>query len=310
MESALKGLEGDGTGDLTKPALPFSPVDSPPLGVIIVLLRITYYGPLDRSLLKGYSTYMRKTIKVQPWLIAGFALICLATGATAQTVSMQLIGPPPGPNLGGFYTAPYIAIIGAPGQSGPLITGVTTDVICDDFQTDVSTVTPPWQALVTNLESVLTETSTNQDVQYDTTASVSQQQTDYEEAAYLAIEIVNTDQSTPQGQLTSEELSYALWAVFDPASDPTGPLSDPALTSSQLGDINSDLQNAVNVVEGGDFNPSGYNINIYTPNPLGASQEYLSVTAPEAATPVLLAVDLLSLLALVTFLRRRASRGV
>lgn len=263
---------------------------------------------------------MRKTIKLQPWLMASVAIFCSFAAASASTpdpdtVSMQLIGPPPGPNMGGYYTAPYTAIIGAAGQTGTIgsdISGVVTPIICDDFQTDVTTETPAWQATVLNVEDILNEGSTTSTaVQWDTTASASQQETDYDVASYLAIEIFNTDQSTSEGQTTAEELSYALWAVFDPSSDPNGPLADPLLTSSELGGIESDLSVAENAVQNG-WTPVGYNIDIYTPTPLGASQEYMtvSVAAPEAATPFLLMADLLGLVGMVSLLRRRTSKRI
>ena len=261
---------------------------------------------------------MQKMIKFRPWLFAGLAILCTFTAASADTddVSMQLIGPPPGPVMGGFYTAPYIAIIGAPGQTGAVgsdINGVVTDVICDDFQTDVSTETPAWQATVTSLDTILDEGSTtSQVVQYDTSATAAQQETDYDVAGYLAVEIFNTNQSTSQGQTSAEELSFALWAVFDPSSDPNGPLADPYLSTAQLSAIEGDLSSAENAVENQGWTPSGYNINIYTPTPLGASQEYLSVSvaAPEAATPLVLGIDLLGLFAFLGFARRRAARRI
>lgn len=262
---------------------------------------------------------IKKWIKLQPFVFAGIAILSFVNTASAatvtDTVSMQLIGPPPGPNMAGYYTAPYIGIIGAPGQTGTIgsdINGVITPVICDDFQTDVSTETPAWQATVTTLNTILDEGSTtSQVVQFDTGDSAAQQETDYATAGYLAIEISNTDQTTLAGQTTAEELSYALWAVFDPASDPNGPLADPYFTSGELAAVESDLSAAETAVADG-WTPAGYNVNIYTPSPLGASQEYLtvSVAAAEATTPVLLAVDLLGLLALVGFIRRRHTKSI
>jgi hypothetical protein len=258
---------------------------------------------------------MSKTIRLKPWFFASSALICFSAGAMATSpapsVSMELIGPDSinSPNLGGFYTDPYTAIIGAAGQTKPVISGVVTQVICDDFQTDVSVDTPPWQATLTTLDSILSETSTSQVLKFDDGDSVAQQQFDYEVAAYLAIQITDTNQSTVGGQLAAGELSYALWAVFDPASDPTGPLADPDLSSSELSVIKTDLAAAETAVTDG-WAPTGYTVDIYTPSPIGASQEYItvSVSAPEASTPILMAVDLLGLLTLVGFLRRRALR--
>ena len=71
--------------------------------------------------------------------------------AFADTVTMQLIGPPPGPSMGGIFTSPYTAIVGGPNETADpgtgLIAGVPTSVICDDFFGDVSTSMPPWQEL-------------------------------------------------------------------------------------------------------------------------------------------------------------------
>jgi hypothetical protein len=257
---------------------------------------------------------MRKTIKTQSWLFASLALICLATGAMADTtVSMELIGPPPGPSLGGIYTDPYTAIIGAPGQTKQTINGVVTSVMCDDFTTDNSTVTPPWQATLTSLYSILNESSVNKVVKFDNGAgsTVAQQQADYSVAAYLAIEITNTDQSTAGGQETAGQLSYALWNVFD-SSDPSGPLVGGFLTGTDLTMAQDDFTQAQQAVASG-WTPGSYTVNIYTPSypsTLDAAQEFLTVSAPEASTPVLLAADLLGLLFLWRFLRKRASRSV
>jgi hypothetical protein len=255
---------------------------------------------------------MRK-IKTQSWLFASLALICLATGAMAgTTVSMQLIGPPPGPSLGGIYTSPYIALIGPAGQTQTQgqINGVSTLVVCDDFQTDVSPVTPPWQAIETDLNTILSESTTSGVVKFDNSATVAQQQFDYQVAAYLALEILNTDQSTMPGQVTAGQLSFAMWAVFDPASDPNGPLSGNFVTGSDLAAAQNDLSAAQAAVSAPGFSLGNYNVNIFTSSPLNAAQEFITVTAPEASTPILMAADVLGLLLLVGFFRKRAARSV
>jgi hypothetical protein len=256
---------------------------------------------------------MRKTIKTQSWLFASLALICLATGAMADsTVTMQLIGPPPGPILGGVYTSPYTALIGPAGQTlgqgQTQINGVSTLVVCDDFQTNMSTVTPPWQAIDTNLNSILGEATTSGVVKFDNSATVAQQQFDYQVAAYLALEILNTDQSTTAGQVTAGQLSFAMWAVFDPPPDSTGPFSGQFVTGSDLAQAQADLSAAQAAVNAPGFTLGGYNVDIFTSNPLGAAQEFITVSAPEAATPILLAADVLGLLFFVGFLRKRTAR--
>jgi hypothetical protein len=256
---------------------------------------------------------MRKTINTKLFLFASSALICFTTCAVAgNTVSMELIAPAPGPNMAGVYTDPYTALIGAPGQTHATITGVVTSVICDDFQTDVSTQTPPWQATETDLETILTETTTNDVVKFDTSDTVAQQQQDYEVAAYLAIEITNTDQSTSAGQVVAGDLSFALWSVFDPPPDPTGPLSGNFISGTDLAQAETYLAEAKSAVSSG-WTPGNYTVDIYTPSypsALSAAQEFLTVSAPEASTPILLAADMLGLLFLVKFLRKRASQAV
>jgi hypothetical protein len=247
---------------------------------------------------------MLKKIKKQLWLFPSLAVICFAASAFADTVSMELIGPPPGPILGGVYTSPYTALVGPAGQTKATITGVATQVICDDFQTDVSINTPPWQAVVTDLSTILNESTTSKVVKFDQTSTVQQQQFDYTVAAYLAIEIMNVDQSTTAGQVHAGELSFAMWGLFDPITDPAGPFSGHFVTGTNLTNAENDLKAAQAAVLNG-WTPNTYLVTIYTASPLNASQEYLSVRAPEAATPVLLAVDLLGILSLVAFLRKR-----
>jgi hypothetical protein len=241
----------------------------------------------------------------------GIAVIISASTAFGQTVSMQLIGPPPGPSLGGVYISPYTALIGAAGQTVPTISGTATSVICDDFTTDVSTGTPPWQAIATNVASINGESSPDTNLKFDQ-GSAAQQQTDYTVAAYLATEILQAQQAS---DLTDQGLlSYALWALFDPGTttnDPfggnfiTGSTSDP---SSQIGMAYQDLQNARSATAG--LNPSDFsNVTVYTPTPVqGVSQEYIVVSMPEPSSPALLALDLVGVMGFAFLFRRRNRR--
>jgi hypothetical protein len=256
---------------------------------------------------------MKYAIKTPLWLCAALAIMFLASSAFATTVSMEYTGPiGQAPNMGGAYTSPYTALIGPAGQTVATITGVPTQVICDDFVTNVDQNTPPWQAVVTSLGALAGESTASSVVKFDQTATAAQQMTDYTAASYLAFELMNVDQSTAAGQTLAGELSFAIWGLFDPtSSDPNGPFSGQWITGTNLTNAENDLTNAFNWVSTNNANPgnftalTGATITIYTPTPLSASQEYLNVSTPEAPAPVLLAVDLLGILALVAFFRRR-----
>ncbi len=232
------------------------------------------------------------------------ASLCFAGGALAQTVSMELIAPPNGPSMAGVYTSPYTALIGAAGQTTATISGTPTLVICDDFLTDVSTATPPWQATATNMSALAGESTASSAVKFDRTASAAKQITDYMTVAYLAEELMAIDQSTTAGQTTAGELSFAIWNVFDSFS----PLPTDYLNSAQRTQALNYLSLAQTAVAG--KSPTDFsNVTIYTPTPSGASQEYLTVTTPEASTIALLAVDISGLAGLVFLLRRRFARA-
>jgi PEP-CTERM motif len=222
---------------------------------------------------------------------------------SAETVTMELTGPPPGPSLGGVYISPYTALIGPAGQTTAPITGVSTPIICDDFETDVSTSTPPWQAIVTNVASLAGESSPNTNLKFDTT-NATKQQLDYTVAAYLATEIM---QAQAAGNVTAEgDLSYALWGLFDSLSG--GPLSGSWVTGTDLTNAISDLSAAINAVTTEGLTVADYsNVTIYTPTPQRASQEYIVVNTPEPSTLLMLALGIGGLLMLWRRRQRNAA---
>jgi hypothetical protein len=225
------------------------------------------------------------------WLVLG--LDCLATFAFGD-VSMTLTGPPPGPSMAGVYTSPYTADID----------GVSTYVICDDFTTD-SYQGLSWMATVTTVAALPSST-----VKFDTGSPATQEQ-DYATAAYLAGEILAQNQNTSAGQYQAGVLSYALWGVFDTTllttyqgSSCTTLHSYGCLTSGEL----TDATNALTTARANAGTYAQYsNVNVYTPTPLTASQEFLTVSTPEPSAPALLAVYLLGLLSVVLVFRRRIS---
>ena len=233
---------------------------------------------------------------------AGIVLLVVASGcAAANVVSMQLTAPAPGPVLAGIYISPYTALIGPAGQTKPNITGVSTLVICDDFETDVSTGTPPWQAIETNTASLQNETSADGALKFDQ-GNAAQQKSDYTVAAVLATEIL---QAQKLGDVTAQgDLSFALWGLFDTAAG--GPLSGSWVQGNDLTNAKNDLAAARTLVTNQGLTPSSFsNVNIFSPTPQGASQEYIVVTMPEPGSPALLFIYLTGVLALFFVFRRR-----
>lgn len=271
---------------------------------------------------------MRRT-----WLLTAVALVCFAS-ALAQPVTMQLTAPVIGssaPTLAGVYINPYTALIGAAGQTATapaLITGTPTQVICDDFTTDITTDSPAWQANAMSVAQLLTLDQTalaansnalgSSLVKFDSNLSALQQEQDYVAAAYLANQIFAAQtmgQTTLQG-----DLSFALWGIFDPTSiDANGPLSGNWITGADLTAAQAELANAVAYASvTANLNPASWgNVILYTPNPPTASQEFDAfavtsggvVSAPEPSAPSLLAVYLSSLVGLIFLFRRRVVRS-
>jgi hypothetical protein len=195
-----------------------------------------------------------------------------------------------GNNLAGVYTDPYQGVTG----------GQYVLPFCDDY---VDEVTPneSWNALDTNLTSILGSSSPVQSVYYTgssgygfdgLTGSYSQSQ-DYLAAAMLAFDSLGlgTGTQTPQVQLEQEELSFAIWGIFDPTllqsvqntcSVDTNPCpGGDDLTSGELSAAQTYLANALIDVATGtnnqgssfisastfqtDVNNGSLDVNIYTP---------------------------------------------
>jgi len=229
------------------------------------------------------------------WLAASIFVVCIFTAAADPvTVTMQLVGPPPGPYLAGIYTSPYTATIN----------GVATPVICDDFYTDVSLSTPPWTASVTTIADVQKETAVSTDVKFGYSDTTTQIQ-GYSELGYLSTELMAYNPNSE----AAKDLTYAIWAVWDqdPINGPMAWLENHAPSSDYNAAMNY-LDTAQSVVQTAMLNNTltyYSNIYIYTPynaqDPLdhGASQEYLYVDAPpqvpESGTFGVLAAGMLAL---------------
>jgi len=178
---------------------------------------------------------MRST---QGWrfvIVAAVGFVCLTSGrASAQTANFYLNGVGSATVLAGVYTSPYSAVI-TPGSTN-IGTGPTVPAICDDFSDD-SYIDEDWNTNVTSLSSLSSGSadatlkfgSSNSvnvnDLIYASSLSASPisipttglnetltQVEAYDVAAILSIDILG---STPAGDQQQQDLSYALWALFD-----------------------------------------------------------------------------------------------
>jgi len=214
----------------------------------------------------------------------GMALVAIAPPAIADTFTLTNVNPS-GANLGGVYTGPYVATInGVP----------NIQVICDDFAT--TTYLNQTLNVTETRVSELASPSPNQTVKF-TRADGVQQQNNYMTAAYLAIQMIGVDQSSAAGQMQAGLLNYAIWGLFTPSAFTRLNLLEQAAAMQYL----ADAQAAIVGQTVGMY----ANVSIWTPNPNGAAQEFLSVTVTEPAAAAMLLFNLLAVLGFGLFVRRR-----
>jgi hypothetical protein len=251
--------------------------------------------------------------KIVRYLCCPAALVLLATCAAAAPppeVTFNLTGVS-GDYYGNVYTSPYY---------GDINGGTTIPVICDDFE-DESFLPETWYAYDTNLSTLPASPSSDDTyLKWGSDANSSlgtelglgsgfqlNQTQEYDVAAYLITELLN-----PSSGMNTNDLSFAIWGLFD----------SPAfsyVTGSDLTTAEAYLKAAV-IAVGSPTSQAAYaNVNIYSYVPTSGvwncggcappPQEFITVTTPEVSTPVLMAVDLLGFLALVGFLRKRMARS-
>lgn len=248
---------------------------------------------------------MRNAMPKAMCLAVGILLYGATSGFAAIDFTLTSAGPA---NLGGVYTSPYMATIGSTSN---------VRVICDDFTDDVF-VGESWTVTATNLSQlplggssspVLWETA-------DTSPAGQQQQvTDYITAAILAEQLVTLNPLS----LDAELLSYAIWDVFVPTSSSVLTFNNNSTVESYLLAAQGQAKDLVaNSATLADATANFANVMIYTADPkssravtscpagtCGAPQEFLVVSMAEPSAPVLLLVDLLAVLSLVCFFRKR-----
>ncbi len=219
--------------------------------------------------------------------IAG--LVVFASSAFAQ-YSLNLTGVGDGATADGVYVSPYQGTISQNGQQ--IYSGY---MICDDF-TDEAYLNTPWNAVATNASAVNSndqffDGGSGPNTGYATGYSAQQ---DYNAVAWLANQLLLSSNLTNSTNQT--DISFAIWDIMDGAS------------TNPDGGTTGWVTQAFNEVVNDHY--VGTDVTVYTPQPNHQSQEFLVVSAPEASTPVLLAVDLFGFIALVALLRKRVSQSI
>jgi hypothetical protein len=254
------------------------------------------------------------------WFLTVVAVLLFAATSLAQTTTITVTAPAPdGAYVGNVYVDPYTGTIGNSTTSVP--------VICDDWSNNTY-LQESWTA---NVNTIAPLTGTPMYA----TGTASANQTLYTELAWLGSQLLaNSNNPTLQA-----EYSFAIWQLTYPSYPGTNPDSQtPFAYLSSLGTTD----NANNILAaaqmylceatgsaGGpacagytssaaNYNAAGWEV--LTPTgtsctsapstcPTWPAQEFLVYT-PEASTIVMLGVELLGILALAFFFRRRALQPV
>ncbi|MEJ0005158.1 MAG: PEP-CTERM sorting domain-containing protein [Steroidobacteraceae bacterium] len=187
-----------------------------------------------------------------------------------------------GTTYGGVYVDPYTISIN--GVSATLLS-------CDDFSTEIA-VGQTWTANTENAAAV------DGAVKFSSGpfSAGGSEQTTYSAAAWIATQLVTP--AITNNANTQIDYSLALWELFNPTLS-GGPAFSGSLNGPDAG-VPSVFTLAFNAVAGG---YTGSNVTVYTPNPLGASQEFLEVSA--VPVPASLPLLLSGLMGLGAVLRRR-----
>ena len=223
----------------------------------------------------------RKTQRMRTKLcIFSFLLLALLAPAYADS----LVVPDQGfTTWAGEYVSPCSAVID----------GVSATIICLDIarNTYIGTTYP----YVANYPNDLTTT-----LHYNGTngATIAASVAQYNEAAYLSIQLLNTTNVDDRGAL-----AWAIWDIFDPTTVAKD-LASGQLTSAQMDAVKAKLT-AV---------PAGFTAPdyvVYTPSDRssGGPQDFVLVKTPEAPALGLLGLDLSALFGLFLLFRRRLSRS-
>lgn len=214
------------------------------------------------------------------------AFVFSSTVFAQYTLELTSVGD--GANNGSVYYSPYVGTI-TNSANQQIYSGY---MICDDYNTE-SYVGVPWNATETDASN-LNGTEKFAGAQYKVGPTTYNTAQLYNAVSYLATQLLlpgNVTNSTAQGTL-----SFAIWDIMD--------------GTAATGDVLNAIQTAFNQVTSGYV---GSNVEVFTPSPTNASQEFLVVNGPRIATPeptaaALLGFDLLSIVGLAFLLHRRLNR--
>lgn len=249
---------------------------------------------------------MNSLIRKYCFLTAVAVLAC-ASATFAQSTTVTFTGEVNTSNFGGVYVDPYTANVG----------GQSVVVLCDDFADEIT----PNESWTASIGSIGPGGLTGSPLfGYNNLPSGETQTQLYQQVAYLATQLLqNVGNATEQAGL-----SYAIWQLtYETGASPT---------ASSLGSPASIIANAVTTAGGLSNCPvcqvyynalqglstanlgSAYSFEILTPTSWpsgdGRPQEFLTVSTPEASTIVMLGADLLGVLALAFFFRRRTLQPI
>ncbi len=262
------------------------------------------------------------------WILTAVAVFLFASASFAQSTTSVVFtssAPGNGTTFGGYYMDPYTATVGGVAN---------TTMICDDWS-DNTYLGESWTAYQINASTVGNSSLG--------TPMFGNNQNLYNELAWLGSQMLANYSLAPTTaqQQTETEISFAIWALTWGANGTTAETPAPLpylcsnLGGSFSGGNNSDTGTCsgltpgsvaanewaqalsyLSTAEGSESNYSAAGWEILTPksgtsNPSGdgTPQEFLVYT-PEASTIVMLGADLLGLLALAFFFRRRIVQPV
>ena len=220
----------------------------------------------------------------------GVAVLLVFASVGFAQYTMTLTGLGDGATFGGVFVSPYWGTIQGNGVN------YTGYMICDDYATH-SELNQSWNATGENATNI------DSGVKFDAVSYHGHTaQEGYDAVAYLASQLMSG--SNFLNYNAQVNYSYAIWDVMNPGLN---------ILPNSGGTLVQNLINTAFLNTASGY--SGPAVTVFTPYPnLNASQEFLVVGGPAIATPepaaaAVLGFDLLSLAAIVFFMRRHRVRA-